>query len=313
MVHAWVSKEIFRGKIMRFLQQLKIQFQRQLKIKIYEKSALAIIFLVPLILGIVSGFVFLGNEEIYQFHFNGYYPSFLFMMIITSVFLGLLISIIEIMKERQVINKEKLFGISIYSYYFSKLTVLSIAGLIQTLILYTAGAFILEIPSELFATNILILYIVIFNSITIGLLVSSMAQSLVLAYNMISILVLPQILLGGGFIAYSSMSSQMTATQESVEMPFVAKILPTSWAYEDIVVSNYVKSEDWGRNAAIESLKIKEKNKDEYMGKVKTVSFFSFLKLEIVTLYFNKLILLSQALIAIMATLLALRRRDTKF
>ncbi len=313
MVHTWVYKKIFRSNLMRFVQQFILQLQRQFKIKIFEKSALVIIFLVPLVLGVITGLVFLGNNENYNFRQNDSYASFLFMMIITSLFLGLLISIIEIMKERQVINKEKLFGISIYSYYFSKLLILSIAGLIQIVILYSVGTFILEIPLELFTINMTILYIVIFNSIAIGLLVSSLVKSFVFAYNMVSILVLPQILLGGGFILYESMSSKISSEQEIVQMPYVAMVFPASWAYEDIIVSNYTNIDGFNRNSAIEASKIDQKSLDAYMSSTKTLSLFGILKIEMLTSFFNKFFLLSQALIALVATLLALKRRDTQF
>lgn len=297
---------------MNFLQQFILQLQRQFKIKIFEKSALVIIFLAPLVLGAVTGIVFLGDDTPYKFPINGYYPSFLFMMIITSVFLGLLISIIEIMKERQVVDKEKLFGISVYSYYFAKLAILSIGGLIQILILYVTGAFILEVPYEIFTHNISILYVVIFNSISLGLLVSSLVKSFVLAYNMVSILVLPQILLGGGFIAYDKMSHIAVSKQESMQIPFIAKALPASWAYEDIIITNSQNLVGFtGSNRGIDNLEITQK--DEYRSLTKTLSIFGILKYEMLTSLYNKLILLLEALLFVIVTLFALTRKGMKF
>lgn len=297
---------------MRFLQQFILQLQRQFKIKLYEKSALAVIFLAPLVLGAVTGVVFLGKDVPYEFSTNVYYPNFLFMMIITSVFLGLLISIIEIMKERQVVDKEKLFGISVYSYYFAKLTILSIGGLIQILILYITGAFILEVPYEIFTENILIFYVVIFNSIVLGLLVSSLVKSFVLAYNMVSILVLPQILLGGGFIPYEQINSIVITQQQSEQIPLMAKALPASWAYEDIIVTNSQNLVGFtGSNRGIDSFEITQN--DVYQSSTKTLSLFGILKFEMLTSLYNKLILLVEALLFMAITLFALTRKGMKF
>ena len=129
--------------------QFLVQLQRQIKIKFYEKSFFVVVLIVPIILGAISGLVFYGNEPSYSFKFNSFYSYFLFMMIITTIFLGLLISIVEIMKEKGIVNKEKLFNISFIPYYFSKFLVLSFAGFIQVFILYSIGSIILEVPTEI--------------------------------------------------------------------------------------------------------------------------------------------------------------------
>lgn len=289
--------------------QFIVQLQRQIKIKLYEKSFFVVILFVPAILGLISGLVFYGNETSYNFKFNGFYSYFLFMMIITTIFLGLLISIIEIMKEKGIINKEKLFNISIIPYYFSKFLVLSFAGLIQVLILYFIGSTILEVPKELFFDNFGILYLVMLNSIGLGLLVSAFSKNYIIAYNMISVIILPQILLGGGFIPYSNMTKILTQNNiEIVQMPLLSKVMPTSWAYEDIVVTNYIKSDSWHRNEVIEYMNIDEKEENEYMSKEKT--FFGY---GITTFMYSKLILLFELFVMILITLKLLNRKDSKF
>ena len=300
---------------MNFISQFYIQLRRQLTIKKYDKLALAIIFVVPVILGVMSGFVFLvdGSYGDYLFWENKNYSAFTFMLIITSIFLGLLISIVEIIKERHIVEKEKMFGISIYAYYFAKLFLLLIFSLIQITLLYSIASYILEVPSNLFLNNVLILYIVSINSVALGLLISSYVKSLLVAYNMISILILPQLLLGGGFIPFDSMSSKLKIFDNASGkyMPNIAKILPATWAYEDIIVSNYVKSDKFGLNMALESFDVDQKSLDEYMSKEKSVNLAGF-KMNISASLYNRLLLIMESFLLILTTLFVMSKYKSK-
>lgn len=304
---------------MNYISQFYLQFRRQLTIKKYDKLALAVIFVVPIILGFMSGLVFLtdtandGSGD-YFFSLNEQYSAFAFMLIITSIFLGLLISIVEIIKERHILEKEKMFGISVLSYYSAKFVLLAIFSLVQVILLYSIASYILEVPQNLFLNNIFILYIVSINSIALGLLISSYTKSLLVAYNMISILILPQLLLGGGFIPFDSMSSKLKFFDEpkSGKMLIIAKFLPAAWAYEDMMVSSYIKTKGWGQNELLKNLEVEEKSLDEYMSKQKTINFAGF-QTNIATSIYNKLILIIESFAFIVMTLLILSKYRIKF
>jgi ABC-type multidrug transport system permease subunit len=296
---------------MNFFSQLSLQFRRQFAIKKRDKLATVIVFVIPIILGLMSGMVFLtddGSGE-YAFWENYQYSEFSFMLIITSIFLGLLISVVEIIKERHILEKEKMFGVSTVAYYFAKFFALIIFSLIQNLLLYSTASYVLEVPPTLFLENVLILYVVSINSVAIGLLISSFAKNLLIAYNLIAIIVLPQLLFGGGFIPFESMSHKLKFFDEpkSARMPFIGKMLPAAWAYEDMMVSNYVTTKAWKKNVALEYFEVKRKPLDDYMSKDKSVNIGGF-KVNIATSIYNKLVLAMESFALILITLGVLRQ-----
>ena len=215
--------------------QIYYQLKRQFKVKTYERLNLIVSFVIAPLLAWLSAFIFRSDTDLVQ---NQSYPNFLFFMLISGVFFGLIGSVFEIIKDRQTVQRERLGGVSVFGYYLSKYYVLSFFGLIQSLLYNLIGMVFLNIPLLLVAFNSFVMFTVVVVSISFGLFVSSLTRSTMIASNLIPILIIPQILLGG-LIPYAQMDKSIFMWETNYESaPPIAKIIPIKYAYESIITGN---------------------------------------------------------------------------
>ena len=215
--------------------QISYQLKRQFKIKTFERLNLIISFVVAPLLALLSAFIFRSDIDLVQ---NQSYPNFLFFMLISGVFFGLIGSVFEIIKDRQTVQREKLGGVSVFGYYLSKYYVLSFFGLIQSVLYNLIGMVFLNIPWLLVAFNSLVMFIIVVVSISFGLFVSSLTRSTMIASNLIPVLIIPQILLGG-LIPYAQMDKSIFMWETNYEsVPPIADIIPVKYAFEAIITGN---------------------------------------------------------------------------
>ena len=215
--------------------QLNYQLRRQFKIKVYERLNLVVSFVVAPLLSFLSAFIFRSDTDLVH---NQSYPNYLFFMLVAAIFFGLIGSVFEIIKDRQMVQRERLGGVSIFGYYLSKYFVLSFFGLVQTILYNLVGMILLNIPWALVAFNSFVMFMMIVVSISFGLFISSLTRSSMIASNLIPILIIPQILLGG-LIPYSQMDKSIFMWESNYDAaPPIAKIMPIKYAYESIITGN---------------------------------------------------------------------------
>lgn len=215
--------------------QIKYQVQRQLKIKMNDSFNLTISFFISPLLALLMALIFTSDPELV---YNDSYPNFLFFMLVTSIFFGLLGSVFEIIKDRTVIQRERLGSISALGYYVAKYLALSFFGLIQVILFNVVAALVLHIEMPILLFNAFLMYLLLLISIAMGLWVSSLSSTLLMASNFIPILIIPQILLGG-LIPYSEMDKILfMGVAEESGVPVIAKIIPGKYAYESIITGN---------------------------------------------------------------------------
>lgn len=215
--------------------QISYQTRRQFKIKRYERLNLIVSFVIAPLLAWLSAFIFRSDTDLVQ---NQAYPNFLFFMLISGVFFGLIGSVFEIINDRRTVQRERIGGVSIFGYYISKYYVLSFFGLIQTILYNVIGMIFLNIPVLLVAFNSLIMFLVVAVSISFGLFISSLTRSNMIASNLIPVLIIPQILLGG-LMPYSHMDKSIYMWETNYDKaPPIARIMPIKYAYESIITGN---------------------------------------------------------------------------
>ena len=215
--------------------QINYQLRRQFKIKSYEKLNLIVSFVIAPLLSFLSTYIFRADDDLVQ---NSSYPNYLFFMLISAIFFGLIGSVFEIIKDKNMVQRERLGGVSIFGYYLSKYYVLSFFGLVQTLLYNLVGMLFLHIPWALVAFNSVVMFFVIVVSISFGLFVSSFARNTMIASNLIPVLIIPQILLGG-LIPYQDMDKSIYMWEDNFnKAPPIARIMPVKYAYEAIITGN---------------------------------------------------------------------------
>jgi len=220
-----------------FLIQMYYQMKRQFKIKFGEVFNIIVSFFVAPLLAWLTALIFRSDINLVT---NDSYPSFLFFMLISGVFFGLLSSVFEIIKDRAMIQRERLGGVSLLGYYLSKYLVISFFGLIQTVLFNIVAMLLLDLSYEIVLFNSIIMYLSVLVSISIGLFVSSIVSNTLVASNLIPIVIIPQILLGG-LIPYNQMDNLIFMWKDDLNsVPPMAKIIPVKYAYESVVMGNVV-------------------------------------------------------------------------
>jgi len=215
--------------------QINYQLRRQFKVKTYERLNLIVSFIIAPLLSFLSTYIFRADDDLVQ---NSSYPNYLFFMLISAIFFGLINSVFEIIKDKSMVQREFLGGVSIFGYYLSKYYVLSFFGLIQTLLYNLVGMLFLHIPWAIVAFNSLVMFSVVVVSISFGLFVSSFARNTMIASNLIPVLIIPQILLGG-LIPYQDMDKSIYMWKDNfMQAPPIASIMPVKYAYEAIITGN---------------------------------------------------------------------------
>ncbi len=149
-------------------------------------------------------------------------PSLHFVLALSSVWFGCINACREIVKERAIVERERLLGLSMVAYVLSRVWVIAVLDLVQVILLQGAvewainlrGNMLLEMGALWFAS---------LCGTALGLLVSALSTSQERAVGVVPLLLLPQILFSE-FVVPASTYTRLVATAE--------KFMPVHWGYE---------------------------------------------------------------------------------
>jgi len=176
------------------------------------------------------------NPKKYIFSENLNIPAFILMSIIVSLFIGLLISAEEIIKDKEILIREKFLNLSRFSYINSKVVFLFILTAIQTISYVLVANYILEIKGLSFQYWLILFSTGCFANM-LGLLISANLKSIIAIYILIPFLIIPQILLSGTIVKFDKLHSSITTKEYP---PIIADIMPSRWAFEALAVTHFV-------------------------------------------------------------------------
>jgi len=226
-------------------EQLKIYLARDVKAKISNKQYIFITLLEAPILAVILGYFTKyisgsdGDASAYVFSNNENIPSFIFMAVVVSLFLGLIISAEEILHDRRIMKRESFLNLSRFSYLNSKVIIMLVISAIQTLLFVLIANTILEIKG-LTLEYWLILYTASACANMIGLNLSAALNTVVAVYVSIPFILVPQLLFSGVIVNFAKLHPAIT-TQKYV--PFVGDLMTSRWAYEALVVEQFRNNE----------------------------------------------------------------------
>lgn len=186
-----------------WFQQLYWLTIRAVKIKTNDRVNSLITILQAPIIAFLIGFIF-----------NKVTLGVLFMMVISSIWFGVNNAAREIVKEKNIFNRERLFNVYNSTYLFSKFNTLLFIGIVQT-VLFTSILFLMYSTSEnpLNSPFKLIVWLLFVNlvSSSLGLMISSAMKTSDKVLALVPIILIPQLMLSGvitkinnGFIEFIS-------------------------------------------------------------------------------------------------------------
>ena len=224
-------------KLNQFITYLKRNFYSKIADKQFVLFSLLISPLLAIILSLFtkyfSGNIF--NAKEYLFINNLNLPAYIFMSVIVSLFIGLIISAEEIIKDRKILDREKFLNLSRTAYINSKVLYLFLLSAFQMLVFVLLANKILGIQGMAFSY-----WIVLFSTscfaIMLGLNISSAFKSVISIYINIPFILIPLILLSGIIVKYDKLHYRLTSTEY---VPVIGDIMASRWAYEALIVNQF--------------------------------------------------------------------------
>jgi ABC transport system ATP-binding/permease protein len=147
-----------------------------------------------------------------------------FLLLVTTVWIGMIDASREIIKEKGVFTRENSVGVRLSAYLLSKAIVLFTLAAIQALVL--TGIVLLFQPLhshlDVYAAVLIIVVLTAFAAVSMGLLVSAVVRNQDQATSFIPLILIPQLFFGGSIVATATMSAPLRA---------ITKIVVTQWSY----------------------------------------------------------------------------------
>ncbi len=176
------------------------------------------------------------NEPQYWFKTNSNIPIYLFVVVLVALFFGLTVSAEEIIKDRKLLKRESFLKLSRSGYLFSKIVILSLISIIQSLTFLLVGNSILEIETNMFFSYLLVMFVLCLYANILGLNLSSAFDNSVTVYILIPLILVPQIILSGIVVNFDKLNPNW-ATPGKV--PLAAEMMVSRWGFEALAVNQF--------------------------------------------------------------------------
>lgn len=179
-------------------RQLPVLCARYMKLVLNDRKRLLLLFgIAPLCAFLIS--LVADGKQFEQYEMT---KSLLFALSCSVSFVGILNAIQEICKERVILKREFMTGLSLWSYLLSKVMVLGIICLMQSFLIVSVFSCVVGLPQEgvmisPYAEILITTFLAALASTAMGLFVSSLVPDAATANTVGVILLIPQILFSG--------------------------------------------------------------------------------------------------------------------
>ncbi len=208
--------------------------------------------LLAALIGVVLRYSADGNA--YDFASAYHIPTFLFLSLTVAMFLGLTNSCDDIIRDRIVLQRERNLNVRLPYYIFAKTGTLGLFAAVQCALFVLIGNSILEIRG-MFWPSFFFNFITALAGIAMGLVISSLVEDGKTAANIVPLILIPNIILGGALIKYEDMNRDLDFVyriqrffdthprveedpeDSSIQVPLICEFIPMRWSYEALVVA----------------------------------------------------------------------------
>lgn len=192
------SSESFGVKIRKLFSNTKTLSIRYAKLLINDRQRMLLLLLQPPLLAFMISITKDGN----QYKYRTITMSLLFALACSGFWIGVLNAIQEICKEKVILKRENMAGLSLFAYVTSKMLVLTILCAVQSLLLMTFYWLLIGLPEDgivmgPFPEMLLTVFLTALSATALGLVVSSLFDNPDRALVVAPLLIMPQILFSG--------------------------------------------------------------------------------------------------------------------
>jgi len=189
-----------------------------------DRRTLAILLGQAPVMAFLISLLYPANVLAYSNHQPGRSALYIFLLVTSAVWLGLIDSCREIVKERSIVMRELAVGVRLDAYLLAKAGPLFLLTTVQCILLVVVATVIQPLhagaSSYLDLAGLLIL--ASWSTVAIGLAVSTLARSVDQATSLIPLLLIPQLLFGGAFVPLAKMQAPIRV---------LADLTTSRWAF----------------------------------------------------------------------------------
>jgi ABC-type multidrug transport system ATPase subunit len=236
--------------------QFRTLLRRSFVSKLRNRANLIItIGVAPVLALLIATTLRYSDSGKYDFASAYHIPTFLFLSLIVVMFLGLTNSADDIIRDRAVLQRERNLNVRLPYYVISKTLTLGVFALIQSVLFVLIGNYVLEIRG-MFWVDLGIMLITAMGGVSLGLVVSSLVADPKTAANIVPLVLIPQIIMGGALIKYEDMNrnlalvyalthwfsehpskEQAKKMESKLQVPFICQFVAMRWSYEELIVA----------------------------------------------------------------------------
>ncbi|MBA3387704.1 MAG: ATP-binding cassette domain-containing protein [Chthoniobacterales bacterium] len=236
--------------------QLRTLLRRAFMSKLRNGSNLIItIGVAPILALLIATLLRYSDSGTYDFASAYHIPTFLFLGLIVAMFLGLTNSADDIIGDRAVLQRERNLNVRLPYYLIAKVLSLGIFALVQCILFTLIGNWILAIRG-MFWIYLGIMFMTAMGGVALGLVISSLVDNPKTAANIVPLVLIPQIIMGGALIKYEDMNRNLglvytfarwfsehpgddkgTKMDSKLQVPFVCQFIGMRWSYEELVIA----------------------------------------------------------------------------
>lgn len=168
----------------RFVYQTKVLSDRYFEVFLSDLTNLFFLIFQPLAVAACVGSIWQGQRTS---------DILYFVILFSSIFFGCVNACREIVKEKAIYQRERLVGLNSLAYLSSKIGVLAVVGFAQVLLFYIGIRFFMPLPGNPLLLC-MTLYSALLSGSCLGLFVSSVVATDVVALACVPICLIPQLL-----------------------------------------------------------------------------------------------------------------------
>lgn len=223
----------------------------------------------PALAALIGAVLRYSEQGNYDFASSFHIPTYLFLSLVVAMFLGLTNSVDDIIRDRPVLQRERNLNVRLGWYILAKVLTLTLFAVIQCVLYILIGNYLLEVRG-MFWIFLAAMVLTALSGIAIGLLISSLVHESKTAVNIIPIVLIPQIILGGALIKYEEMNRNLDfiysisrwfsenpeagAPRSDLQVPLICEFMPMRWSYEALVFAQAKLNPLTRRQEAIQSM-----------------------------------------------------------
>jgi hypothetical protein len=241
----------WRGALREEFMQFRTLLARAFISKLRNRgNLLTTIVEAPLLAALIGAVLRYSEAGEYDFASSFHIPTYLFLSLVVAMFLGLTNSVDDIIRDRPVLQRERNLNVRLGWYIVAKVLTLSLFAVVQCVLFILIGNWLLEVRG-MFWICLVAMVLTAISGIAIGLLISSLASEGKTAVNIIPIVLIPQIILGGALIKYEEMNRNLDFVysisrwfsqnpeagqpRSDLQVPLICEFMPMRWSYEALV------------------------------------------------------------------------------